>query len=168
MTQNNINTIVDDITKMSSMRRKQLINWFAKQNIEIQCVIFKNQRSEYFKILNLHKDLAKNIISLIAFYLSIRKLYDEYGLLNSKNKTIDLKNIERISEIELLSIKKIKKKEKYDFLLDRISKIEELYANGKSTREISKYIRKVYRKDISHQYIYTFLKQYIITKDQND
>lgn len=168
MTQNNINTIVDDITKMSSMRRKQLINWFAKQNIEIQCVIFENQRSEYFRIQNLNKDLAQNIISLISFCLAIKKMNNDHDLLKSKNKTIDLKNIEKISEIELLSIKKVKKKEKYDFLLDRISKIEELYDNGKSTREIATYIRKVYRKNISHQYIYQFIKKNISTKEYHD
>jgi NADH dehydrogenase/NADH:ubiquinone oxidoreductase subunit G len=162
------NEIIDDITKMSSQKRKSLINWFGKQNDEIQCFIFENQKNEYFKILNLHKDLSKNVVALTSFYLSLKKIYEENNVLRSKNKSTDLTKIERISKIEILSMQKVKKKEKYDFLLDRISKIEELYDNGKSTREIATYIRKMYRKNISHQYIYQFIKKNIVTKDHND
>lgn len=167
MVQSN-NEIIDDIIKMSSQKRKTMVNWFSRQNVELQAIVFENQRNEFFRVSNIYKNLEKNIISLISFYFAIKDLYEKQMTLKSKNKSIDLKNIERISEIELLSIKKVTKKEKYDFLLDRISKVEELYANGKSTREISMYIKKVYRKDISHQYIYIFMKQNIFTKDQND
>ena len=39
-------------TKLSKEQRKKLINWFNKQNVEFQIMIFEEQRNQYFKLKN--------------------------------------------------------------------------------------------------------------------
>ena len=37
-------------TKLSKEQRKKLINWFNKQNVEFQIMVFEEQRNQYFKM----------------------------------------------------------------------------------------------------------------------
>ena len=62
-------------TKISEVQRKKLINWFKNQNIEVQILIFDEQKNQFFKLKN--EGAHKNILSLASFLSAIKNFYDK-------------------------------------------------------------------------------------------
>ena len=69
-------------TKISEVQRKKLINWFKNQNIEVQILIFDEQKNQFFKLKN--EGAHKNILSLASFLSAIKNFYDKEQLLKLK------------------------------------------------------------------------------------
>ena len=59
-------------TKLSKEQRKTLINWFNKQNIEFQILIFDEQKNQFFKLKN--EGIDKKLLSLVSYLLAIKHL----------------------------------------------------------------------------------------------
>lgn len=86
-------------TKLSKEQRKKIINWFNKQNVEYQIMIFEEQRNQFFKLKN--EGASKDILSLVSFLQAVKFFHEKEQLLKSKNKNQSL--------IELGNIVKLKK-----------------------------------------------------------
>ena len=165
------NNIVDSGTlsslefhaKLSKEKRKTLINWFNKQNIEFQILIFDEQKNQFFKLKN--EGAHKNILSLASFLSAIKNFYDKEQLLKLKNKCQTLNEIESITKIEKIKLKKERPKQKLQLLLSMDSIIADLHNDGYSSREIEKIFFKKYRKKISHSYINSYIKLYVTNKE---
>ena len=102
-------------TKLSKEQRKSLINWFNKQNIEFQILIFDEQKNQYFKLKN--EVINKNLLSLASFLLAIKYFYNKEQLLKSKNKSETLNELGNLSKIEKIKLKKERTKYKLQVLL---------------------------------------------------
>ena len=150
-------------TKLSKDQRKSRINWFNKQNIEFQILIFEEQKNQFFKLKN--EGTIKEILSLASFLLAIKHFYDKEQLLKSKNKSQSLNELGNTVKIEKVKLKKEKTKQKLQLLLSMHSVIVELYSDGYSSREISKILLKRYKKEISHAYVNNYINEYIIDKE---
>lgn len=85
-------------TKLSQDQRKKLVNWFNKQNIDFQILIFDEQKNKFFKLKNEGAD--KNILSLASFLLGIKNFFDKEQLLKSKNKSQSLNELGKIEKRE--------------------------------------------------------------------
>jgi len=68
-------------TKLSKEQQKTLINWFNKQNIEFQILIFDEQKNQFFKLKN--EGIDKKLLSLASYLLAIKHFYDKEQLLKS-------------------------------------------------------------------------------------
>ena len=150
-------------TKLSKDQRKSRINWFNKQNIEFQILIFEEQKNQFFKLKN--EGTIKEILSLASFLLAIEHFYKKEQLLRSKNKSQTLNELGNIGKIEKVKLKKEKTKQKLQLLLSMHSVIVELYSDGYSSREISKILLMKYKKEISHTYVNNYINEYIIDKE---
>jgi transposase-like protein len=62
-------------------------------------------------------------------------------------------------------LKKEKPKQKLQMLLSMHSVISGLYNDGYSSREIEKILLKRYKKEISHTYVNTYIKEYVSDKE---
>ena len=102
-------------TKLSKDQRKSRINWFNKQNIEFQILIFEEQKNQFFKLKN--EGTIKEILSLASFLLAIEHFYKKEQLLRSKNKSQTLNELGNIGKIEKVKLKKEKTKQKLQQLL---------------------------------------------------
>ena len=111
-------TSLEFCTKLSKEQRKTRINWFNKQNIEFQILIFEEQRNQFFKLKNEGAD--KNILSLASFLLAIEHFYNKEHFLKSKNKSQTLNELKNIGKIERVKIKKEKPKQKSWFFLNLV------------------------------------------------
>ena len=96
-------------TKLSKEQRKTLINWFNKQNIEFQILIFDEQKNQFFKLKN--EGIDKKLLSLASFLLAIKHFYDKEQLLKSKNKSQTLSELGGIAKLERIKLKKEKPKQ---------------------------------------------------------
>lgn len=150
-------------TKLSKEQRKTLVNWFNKQNIEFQILIFDEQKNQFFKLKN--EGLDKKILSLASYLLAIKHFFDKEQLLKLKNKNQTLSEIGCIAKIERIKLKKERPKQKLQMLLSIHSVIATLHNDGYSLRDIKQHLQSKYRKTISHTYLSQYINKYIIKKD---
>ena len=150
-------------TKLSKEHRKKIINWFNRQNVEIQIIIFEEQKNQFFKLKN--EGATKDILSLASFLLAVKYFYDNEQLLKSKNKSQSLVKLGEIGKIEKLKLKKEKPKQKHQLLLSMDSIIGALHNDGYSSRNIEKILLKKYKKEVSHSYINSYIQKYVAKKE---
>ncbi|MDD3497823.1 MAG: hypothetical protein PHH92_10615 [Aliarcobacter skirrowii] len=159
------------VTKISIERRKQLIRWFARQNLEFQLLVFEKQSNHYFKLKN--EGVDKKILSFVSFILSLQELYNNELILKSKNKSQSLDRLSNLSKIEKIKIRKEKLQPKQEMLLNLHSVIENLYLEGFSSRKIQHFLLIRHKKSISHTSISKYINTYILNSknqagDKND
>lgn len=154
-------TMFEIVTKISIERRKQLIRWFARQNLEFQILVFEKQSNYYFKLKN--EGVDKKILSFSSFIIAIQELYENEQILKSKNKSQSLDRLSNLSKIEKIKIRKEKLQPKQEMLLNLHSVIENLYLEGFSSRKIQDFLLKRHKKEISHTLISRYIKHYILT-----
>jgi len=157
MLHRNLNTQIEQATACSCEKRKQLVNWFSKQNIEVQIDIFKQQRNQFFK----HKKNIEcsDVLALSAFFLAIHYFQKQERQMKEKNKSQNLDLLGNISDFSIKKHKKFRKKEKREKLLNLWSVVKKLKLEEYSFRDISKYIRQRHRFEVSHTYISKLWKE---------
>lgn len=146
-------------TKLSALQRKTLINWFNKQNVEFQIIIFDEQKNQFFKLKN--ENVEQKFLPLASFLLAIKIFYGKEQLLKSKNKTQSLCDLAHISRQEVIKNKRTKQKPKLQMLLTLHSVIVKLYENDYSIRDIQKYLQSKHRKSVSHTYLGEYINKYV-------
>ena len=151
-------------TKLAPDKRAKILRWLAKQNEEMILLAFEKQKTHLFK-LNRIKEDNRSIIYLSAMYLAIEELYLAGKLSLSKNKGGDLKNIQDITEIQAKGFKKNTEAPKIERLLNLKSKMIALRnEQNMSYRDISKFLKKYHRLDVSHSTVHTFFRNVIEAK----
>lgn len=151
------------ITKISIERRKQLIRWFARQNLDFQFLVFEKQTNYFFKLKN--EGIDKKILSFSSFILAIQELYNNEQILKSKNKSQSLDVLGNLSRIEKIKLRKEKVQPKLQMLLNLNSVIESLYLEGLSSRKIQEYLLSKHKKNISHTLISKYIREYILNSN---
>ncbi len=154
---------IEFYTKLSIEQRKKIINWFNKQNVEFQILVFEEQRNQFFKLKN--EGTSKDILSLASFLLAVKYFYDKEQLLKSKNKSQSLIELGKLGKIEKIKLKKEKPKQKHQLLLSMDSIIGALHNDGYSSRNIEKILLKKYKKEVSHSYINSYIQKYVAKKE---
>jgi hypothetical protein len=153
-------------TKLSDEQKRKLINWFIRQNLEFQLLIFDEQGNQFFKLKNNGAD--KKLLSFASFLLAIKCFYDKEQLLKSKNKSQSLNKIGDISRIDRIKYKKEKLKPKLQRLLSLYSVIKQFHNDGYSSTYIQDYLLKKYKFNVCHTYICKFINEYIKNEKLQD
>lgn len=151
------------ITKISIERRKQLIRWFARQNLDFQLLVFEKQSNHYFKLKN--EGIDKKILSFSSFILALQELYQQEQILKSKNKSQSLDKLGNLSRIEKIKLRKEKVQPKLQMLLNLHSVIESLYLEGLSSRKIQEYLFAKHKRSVSHTLISKYISKYILNSN---
>ncbi len=151
------------ITKISIERRKQLIRWFARQNLEFQILVFEKQSNHYFKLKN--EGIDKKILSFSSFILALQELYQQEQILKSKNKSQSLDKLGNLSKLEKIRLRKEKLQPKLQTLLNLHSVVESLYIEGFSSRKIQEYILTKHKRSVSHTLISKYINTYILNSN---
>lgn len=159
MDNNQIQEQLELHTKLSAKHRKTFINWFGRQNIEFQVIIFDEQKNQFFKLKN--ENIEQNLLPLASFLLAIKIFYGKEQLLKAKNKTQSLNELANISKLEVVKYKREKQKPKLQMLLTLHSVIDKLFQNGYSIRDIQKYLKNKHRKSVSHTYLGEYINKYV-------
>jgi hypothetical protein len=143
---------------------KSLINWMAKQNIDIQNIIMKHQNQEYHKLKNKEGSLIN--MEVVSFVNAIQKVKIQIEPQNSKKKTLNINNF-RSNKLKILANKKVSINKKAEKLLNYKSLICELVVASYSTRQIANYLLKHHRFKVSHTLISQFIKHTIKGKEND-
>lgn len=130
------------ITKMNQETQNQMIRTFTKLDISVKVDIFKEQKVIFHKLKNIHFITDNSILTYASFVLAIK-------LIISKTDQVNLKAIK-------LRTKNAKKQnQKREKLLSYWSVIKTLkLEQNYSFREISDYLLKYHRFEVSYSLIY--------------
>lgn len=145
------------ITRLSQQAVRLLDRWYSRQNILIKMEICTEQRNQFFKYSKQFEN--KSLVSLIAFYMAIRLYHEQMILCVNKNKSMNLKGMDKTSELAIKQFKKAKVKVKREKLINLWSIIQKLKTEGFSFREISNFLKSKHRFNVSHTYISNVWKE---------
>ena len=139
---------------MNYQINKQYIIWFARQNPEIQNLIIKNLKNEYFKEKSKNGDY-KNI-EIISLINSIEGVKNQIESKNCKNNTNNIDNI-RSNKLKIIANQKVRTNKKSEQLLNYKSLLIDLVEANYSSRSICIYLIKYHRYSVSHTTINAFI-----------
>lgn len=135
-------------TKLSKVEIEKLNKWFNKQNILVKIEVFKEQKNQFFKYVKVME--SKEIVPIIAYYLAIQHFYNLEKAQTKKNKSMNLKELQNVTDFSIKQYKSVRLKAKREKLLNLWSVVQKLKAEQLSLREISKHLQAKHRFKISH------------------
>jgi len=130
------------ITKMNQETQNQMIRTFTKLDISVKVDIFKEQKVIFHKLKNIHFITDNSILTYASFVLAIEVVIKNTNQVNLKAIKLRTKNAKKQNQKreKLLSywsiIKTLKLEQNYSF------------------REISDYLLKYHRFEVSYSLIY--------------
>lgn len=130
------------ITKMNQETQNQMIRTFTKLDISVKVDIFKEQKIIFHKLKNIHFSADNSILTYASFVLAIKLIISKTDQVNLKAIKLRAKNtkIQNQKREKLLSywsvVKTLKHEQNYSF------------------REISDYLLKYHRFEVSYSLIY--------------
>lgn len=130
------------ITKMNQETQNQMIRTFTKLDISVKVDVFKEQKVIFHKLKNIHFITDNSILTYASFVLAIEFIIKNTNQVNLKAIKLRTKNAKKQNQKreKLLSywsvIKTLKNEQNYSF------------------REISDYLRKYHRLEVSYSLIY--------------
>ena len=153
---------VEKITKTNLKEQTFLIRYFAKLGIMSKIDIFSKHRRIFYKLQDKYLTYGKEELSYMAFILAIKYDYSFKLKLSKKkfeNMTISEVRDLTIKEIDDFMVKKSYKQIKREKILAYWGVIKVLRDKNMSFRNISEFLRKKYRLDISYSTIYNLWRE---------
>lgn len=130
------------ITKMNQETQNQMIRTFTKLDISVKVDVFKEQKVIFHKLKNIHFITDNSILTYASFVLAVEVVIKNTNQVNLKAIKLRTKNAKKQNQKreKLLSywsvIKTLKNEQNYSF------------------REISDYLLKYHRFEVSYSLVY--------------
>ncbi|MDD3055928.1 MAG: hypothetical protein PHE16_08610 [Aliarcobacter sp.] len=130
------------ITKMNQETQNQMIRTYTKLDISVKVDVFKEQKVIFHKLKNIHFITDNSILTYASFILAIEVVIKNTNQVNLKAIKLRTKNAKKQNQKreKLLSywsvIKTLKNEQNYSF------------------REISDYLLKYHRFEVSYSLVY--------------
>lgn len=146
---------LEQITKMSQELQNHTLRSFVRVDIETKLKIFDLLRSKFHQLKSFNSKVGNNLLSLASFILAIDEV------------------IMGVDDVSLNVMKQlsanIKKQSKREMLLDRWAIVKTLKTkNNLSFRQISQYLRKHHKLEISYSVIHSLWVKLENTGEKND
>lgn len=155
-------SVVDQITKLSEKQQRQVLLLLAKLPPEISLELFVKHKTVLYKLKQTYTGISPPILSYCALLIVLAVYKNNQEMLQQKNfndlSTEEILNLS-MQRITLFKQSKKRRKQKYDLVLDHWSLIETLVAQNISFRDISEYLKKYHRLEISYSTIYQVYKK---------
>ncbi len=150
--------------KLSREQRKKMRRWLSRQSEEMELEAFVRQQKYYFE-LSRYKDENRSLLYYAAHTLAISEIYDQMNPKKGKNKIIDIRKVPDVTGLQMKYIVRSKNSKKYDRLLNLKNKILMLKdEQNLSFRQISEFLLRYHKLEVSHAYIATFYQNMKDTK----
>ena len=130
------------ITKMNQETQNQMIRTYTKLDISVKVDVFKEQKVIFHKLKNIHFITDNSILTYASFVLAIEVVIKNTNQVNLKAIKLRTKNAK-------------KQNQKREKLLSYWSVVKTLkLEQNYSFREISDYLLKYHRLEVSYSLIY--------------
>jgi len=154
-----LNKKLDKYVKLSQEQRQKKLRWLFRQSEELQLEAFVLQKKYYFE-LSKYKDENQSLLYLAACTLAAREIYDLLKMQKGKNRSQNIYSVKNPTSMQAKQLKKYIDSDKWDKLLNLKNKILVLKdQEGLSYRQISNFLHRYHRLEVSHSYVATFIKK---------
>lgn len=137
--------LCERLTKMTKETQNQKLRLFTKVDIDTKLKILVLQLSIFHKLRNKYKDIDKEVLTLVALILAIDSILKEIDIVGL--------NVSKIRARELIKKEKREKVIQYWSIVKRLKEKEKM-----SFREISNYLMKYHKFQVSYSTIYKIWK----------
>lgn len=146
-------------TGLSHEIRTKSLRWLARQPEPMILEAFIKQKEHYFT-LSQRNEANKSILYLSSLYKAAHDLYTRSNQAAKKNRHENIDDVEDVTSIHVLQHTKHIPSPKMERMLNLKNKILRLrYQEKMSYRDISDFLRKFHRFEVSHTTIHHFVKQ---------
>jgi len=133
--------ITEIITKISLKEQNQLLRFFARVDVKSRLEIIKKQKIIFHKLKIAHDDIDNTVLTYSSMILAIFEM--------KKNINIEIYNAMK------LKAKNLRKSSKREKIMEKWAIVRSIKNDEKlSFRQISQYLHKYYKFDISYSAIY--------------
>ena len=146
-------------TGLSHETRTKSLRWLARQSEPMILEAFIKQKEHYFTLSQRNEE-NKSILYLSSLYKAAHDLYTRSNQATKKNRHENIDDVKDVTSIQVLQHTKHIPSPKMERMLNLKNKILKLRYQGKmSYRDISDFLRKFHRFEVSHTAIHHFVKQ---------
>jgi hypothetical protein len=146
-------------TKLSVSDRQKSLRWLSRQNDLILYEVFKAQKNHFFRLKADGTSEDMIILSICSLFLALKEVITalDGSQTGRKNKSNDFSFLKKVTNLKAKQHKKSRRSAKYEKLLNLQSVICMLIDNeGYSFRDVSDYLLKKHRFEVSHTTIRQF------------
>ena len=153
---------IETFTKMSEKQQRQALLFFARLPLLIRLELFEKHKIVFYKLKQVHLDASSSLLSYCALIIVASSSRNDQQMLKSANfQNLTLDEILQLSlqQIQIFKHSKARKKQQYEQVMKYWSLIKTLKSQSMSFRDISEYLKKYHRLEISYSTIYQVYKK---------
>ena len=156
---NGFKTAMDQYTGISISDRQKSLKWFAKQNDLVVYEIFKLQKKHFHRFKSIYQNENPILMTHVSFLQALREYISDLEELNRKNRSTNFGYLKKVSKNRAKQFRKPRLSPKHEKLLNLQNVVLNLReVEGYSSRDVSAYLLKNHRFEISHTEILKFEK----------
>jgi len=145
--------------QLSQKVRSKLLRWAVRQNEDLLYEAFLRQKDHVFA-LSRYKNEDKSVLYFAAFILAVNDLYSLVYPSKGKNRLEQLNEVEDATSIVVIKDRQRRGSPIWNKLLNLKSKILVLKDEERlSFRQISNFLKRYHKLEVSHSYISSFYHQ---------
>lgn len=148
---------LDFMTKISIDDRQKSLRWLSRQNDLVIYDVFKLQKSHFHRLKSQNIDDDLLLLSAASLFLALKEVISMSNPVKRKNRSADFGFLRQISKNRAKQFRKPRQKIKFEKLLNLQSVVITLIEAEKySYRNVSKYLEKYHKFEVSHTTIGDF------------
>ena len=154
--------LIFHITKLSEKQQRSLLLFFARFPLLIRLEFFEKHKIVFHKLKQVHLDTSPSLLSYCALIIVVASAKNNQNMLQSanfQNLTLDEILQSSLQQIQIFKHSKARKKQQYEQVIKYWSLVKTLKSQNMSFRDISEYLQKYHRVDISYSTIYKIYKK---------
>lgn len=166
---NGYKNTMDQCTGIGVEDRQKSIKWLAKQNDLIVYEVFKLQKKHFHRFKSGYPNENPILMAQVSFFEGLREYISDLEDLNRKNRSTNFGYLKKVSKARTKQFRKPRLNPKHEKLLNLQNVVLNLRdIEGYSSREVSDYLLKNHKFEISHTEILKFEKLIKKGKEHDD
>lgn len=166
---NGYKNTMDQCTGIGIFDRQKSLKWLAKQNDLIVYEVFKLQKKYFYRFKSGYPNVSPILMAQVTFFEGLREYISDLEDLNRKNRSTNFGYMKKVSKERAKQFRKPRLSPKHEKLLNLQNVVLNLRdVEGYSSRDVSAYMLKIHKFEISHTEILKFEKLMKKGKEHDD
>ena len=166
---NGYKNTMDQCTGIGIFDRQKSLKWLAKQNDLIVYEVFKLQKKYFYRFKSGNPNESPILMAQVTFFEGLREYISDLEDLNRKNRSTNFGYMKKVSKARAKQFRKPRLSPKHEKLLNLQNVVLNLRdVEGYSSRDVSAYMLKIHKFEISHTEILKFEKLMKKGKEHDD
>lgn len=150
---------MDQCSGIGIADRQKSLKWLAKQNDLVVYEVFKRQKKHFNRFKSGYPNENPILMAQVSLFQALREYISDMEEMNRKNRSTNFGYLKKVSKNRAKQFRKPRLSPKHEKLLNLQNVVLNLRnSEGYSSREVSAYLLKNHKFEISHTEILKFEK----------